>query len=65
MILIAVLLSDIWNTSPIIVAIRGVATLNVVAVPAKSANTANRSIIRPAKPSVCFPRTGLQASEYF
>ena len=53
------------NKVLMIFAISGVATLNVVAVPARSANTASKSIIRPAIPSVCFPRIGRQASEYF
>lgn len=38
----------------------GVATLNVVAVPAIKAKTAKRSMILPAKPSVCLPKIGLQ-----
>ena len=63
--LITVRLTATWNNSLIMVAISGVATLNVVAVPARSANTANRSIMRPAQPSVYFPRIGRQASEYF
>ena len=63
--LITVRLTATWSISLIMVAISGVATLKVVAVPARSANTANRSIIRPAQPSVCFPRIGRQASEYF
>ncbi len=48
-----------------LVAIKGVATLKVVAVPAMRANTAKRSMKRPAKPSVCLPNTGRHASEYF
>ena len=45
--------------------IRGVASVKVVVVPASSAKTAIRSIRVPASPSVCFPRIGRQASEYF
>ena len=48
-ILITVLLTSIWNSSPMISAIRGVATLKVVAVPASSAKTARRSISILAK----------------
>ena len=65
MILITVLLTSIWNSSPMISAISGVATLKVVAVPASSAKTASRSIRRPPIPSVCFPRIGRHASLYF
>ena len=43
----------------------GVARENVVAVPARSAKTAIRSMSFPARPSTLFPRTGRQASEYF
>ena len=45
--------------------INGVATEKVVAVPARRAKTANRSMNLPSSPSVCFPNNGLQASEYF
>lgn len=60
----------VWLTvkcrrSPRMAAMSGVATLKVVAVPASSANTASRSMMRPARPSVCRPRMGRQASEYF
>ena len=55
----------IWNSSPITLAINGVARLNVVAVPANSANTASKSINRPRIPSVYLPRIGRHASEYF
>ena len=65
MILMTVRLRVTWNSSPISAAIRGVATLNVVAVPAKRANTASRSMMRPGRPSVCLPSKGRQASEYF
>jgi len=54
-----------WNSSQIREPISGVATLKVVAVPASRANTASRSMIRPGQPSVCLPRMGRQASEYF
>ena len=64
-IFIIVLLSSMLKRWPIISAINGVATLNVVAVPASKANTAKRSIKRPANPSVCFPKSGRHASEYF
>ena len=58
-------LSVTWNNSPMIAVISGVATLNVVAVPASNAKTASKSIMRPAQPSVCRPKIGRQASEYF
>ena len=64
-ILIIVRLISICKSSAIRAAISGVATLKVVAVPANNANTASKSIILPAIPSVCFPNSGLQASEYF
>ena len=64
-ILIAVLLSSTANKLSIIAAIRGVATLNVVAVPANKAKTANKSISLPINPSVYLPNKALQASEYF
>ena len=51
------------NNFTIIAAKSGVATLKVVAVPAKSANNANKSMIRPRIPSACFPIIGRQASE--
>ena len=41
------------------------ATLNVVAVPARRANTANKSMILPGHLSVYLPSNGLHASEYF
>ena len=47
------------------IARRGVAREKVVAVPASSANTATRSISRPAQPSTWRPSRALQASEYF
>ena len=43
----------------------GVAREKVVAVPARRANTAIRSITFPQGPSTFFPSKGLQASEYF
>ena len=43
----------------------GVATENVVAVPAISATTASTSMILPGALSVYLPRMGRQASEYF
>lgn len=58
-----VLLSVMPNNFTIIAAKSGVATLKVVAVPAKSANNANKSMIRPRIPSACFPIIGRQASE--
>ena len=60
----AVLLMVMPNSFTIMLAIRGVATLNVVAVPARSAKSAKRSITLPRSPSACFPITGRQASEY-
>ena len=65
MMLITVLLTSMCNSSPMMVAINGVATLKVVAVPAKSANTASKSISLPIQPSVCFPNIERHASEYF
>lgn len=50
--------------SAIIAAISGVATEKVVAVPASSANNANKSITRPKIPSACLPMIGRHASEY-
>ena len=44
---------------------RGVATENVVAVPAIRAITARTSMIFPCQRSVFSPRIGRQASEYF
>ena len=64
MIVTTVRLSVIPNSFTIIAAKSGVATLNVVAVPASSANNANKSITRPNTPSACFPITGRHASEY-
>ena len=52
------------NKSTIIVAISGVATENVVAVPANNAKSAKRSIRRPRTPSACLPIIGRHASEY-
>ena len=43
----------------------GVASENVVAVPASSAKTAIKSISFPAGPSTCFPSSGRQDSEDF
>ena len=43
----------------------GVAKLKVVAVPAISAITARTSMSFPGSLSVCAPRMGRQASEYF
>ena len=51
------------NRDWIIVDIRGVATENAVAVPARRAKTATKSTILPTQPSVCFPNNGLHASE--
>ena len=53
------------KSAAMMLAIRGVARLKVVAVPARRAKTARRSIILPKKPSVCLPKMGRQASEYF
>ena len=55
----------IWNNFAIILVINGVASVNVVAVPASKANTANKSINLPRKPSVCLPSNGRHASENF
>ena len=44
---------------------RGVARENVVAVPARRAKTAVRSMSLPQRPSTRPPRSGLHASEYF
>ena len=47
-----------------IIGCKGVATENVVAVPASNAKSAKRSIIRPSKPCAFFsPITGIHASE--
>ena len=45
-----------------IVAIKGVATLNVVAVPARRANTSNKSMILPGHLSVYLPSKDRHAS---
>ena len=55
----------IWNSFAIILVINGVASVNVVAVPASKANTANKSINLPRKPSICLPKSGRHASENF
>ena len=54
-----------WNSSPMIVAISGVATLKVVAVPAGRANTASRSMIlpRPNPFRIISKESGRQLSE--
>ena len=57
--------SPLGRSFLIISDIRGVAAEKVVAVPARRAKTASKSIPLPAKPSVCFPKIALQASEYF
>ena len=61
----ATLFSSIPRSSLIALAIRGVAMLKVVAVPANRANTARKSMTRPAIPSVFSPSKGRHASEYF
>ncbi len=55
----------VWKSSLMALVIRGVARLNVVAVPANRAKTATKSISLPKIPSVCFPKIGRHASEFF
>ena len=65
MIVTAVLLTLMPNKVTMISAMSGVATEKVVAVPASSAKSANKSITRPRRPCECFsPMTGRHASEY-
>ena len=55
----------ILKSSWIMLVISGVAKLNVVAVPANKAMSATQSMSLPKMPSVCFPKIGRHASEYF
>ncbi len=64
-VIVSVVLAAMPVTWLIAIARSGVAREKVVAVPASRANTAIRSIRRPAQPSTRLPSRALQASEYF